>query len=118
MPTERIAVLAIGGLVGAMFVALAFWFVQERERIRASGFETGANLAHVLQEQISGSVDAIDLTLRHIGDALKLLPDLPANEFGLSGTRGRVKTFPGFPSSGRSSSWGPTDSSSTIAIIL
>jgi signal transduction histidine kinase len=82
LPAERIAIIAIAGLIVAIFLALSLWFVHERERIRESGFQTGANLAHVLQEQISGSLDAVDFTLERVGDILTFLPDLPVHQPG------------------------------------
>jgi len=76
LSAERIAILAIAALAGAVFLVVVLWFVQERERIREAGFQTGSNLAHILQEEIYGSVMAVDLTLQYISEALTLRPGL------------------------------------------
>lgn len=83
LSAERIAITAIVALTGAVLLAGALWFFQERERIREAGFKTGSNLAHILQEQINGTVVAVDLTLQHISEKIALHRDLVAGDPGV-----------------------------------
>lgn len=70
------AVIALGvcGAIGA-------WALHERERaIQDQGYRTAANLAAVLEQQVVGAVQAVDLTLLHTVDTMRLLPRLPDHD--------------------------------------
>ena len=65
-------VVAIGGAVLILLVlaALGFDLVRDRGEILASAEHNNENLVHVLAEQTARTVQAIDVTLADVGDAL------------------------------------------------
>jgi two-component system, NtrC family, sensor kinase len=61
--------------IAMTFCCVGFWSLNERERIIGErGYRAGADLAHVLEEQVVRSIQAVDLTLAGIADALRRLP--------------------------------------------
>jgi signal transduction histidine kinase len=80
----------------ATFLCVTIWAAHERARaIEDHGFRTAANLAHVLEEQTVRSLQAVDLTLAGIVDALRTLPSMAEHDVHFERSmRLRLTTLP------------------------
>lgn len=78
--TERtiVATAAVVAVAATAVVGLAAW--RERAHALDDGASAANRLAHVLEEQSARAVQAVDLTLAGIVDALRLTPTLPAHD--------------------------------------
>jgi signal transduction histidine kinase len=93
---RRAAIAGVSVLISVMFLVLTLWAVSERRQILSDrGQRMGGNLAHVLQEQATRSIQAVDLVLAGLVEHLELTPDLPDNDPAFERVlRGKLEDLP------------------------
>src|SRR5512146_1297413 len=75
---DRIAIALGAAALGLLLLGLlAFNMLRDYGQALSAGRLLSANLAHLLDEQTRGSVQAVDLTLLSVVDVLRLHPDTP-----------------------------------------
>jgi len=78
---SRLIAGAVAIVIFVVFALISAWAFHERAQIISDrGYRTGSNLAHVLAEQTTGSIQAIDLILESIAERLEVSPAMPDHD--------------------------------------